>query len=220
MGPGRAVATTVWCRSVAVAAAEPANSVVILADACGYEDFGIYGSETIRAPNPERIAAESVRFTDSYWSARFSGPSRASPLSGQRPVRARWHSLSGRSAFGYTCGLLRAVMPGVRGLRLGHQALLASWVGLGRWGCAIPAGGNGSDAGGSARCCPSRSLRCCRAATAFRDVGGGGSRWRSAVSRQRCADWQARHWMASHRGPVALRKLRCVTDSRRSLATE
>ena len=71
-----------------VAAADQPNFVVIFADDLGYGDLGAYGSETIRTPNLDRMAAEGMRFTDFYATAPFCSPSRASLLTGRYPVRA------------------------------------------------------------------------------------------------------------------------------------
>lgn len=84
-----------WIRLVAVlvvsALASPAeqpNFVVIFADDLGYGDLAVYGAETIRTPNLDRMAAEGMRFTDFYATAPFCSPSRASLLTGRYPVRA------------------------------------------------------------------------------------------------------------------------------------
>lgn len=59
------------------------NVVLILVDDLGYSDLGCYGSE-IATPNIDALAAEGVRMTRFYNTARCS-PSRASMLSGQHP---------------------------------------------------------------------------------------------------------------------------------------
>jgi len=74
--------------SVPNALAELPNFVVIFADDLGYGDLGVYGSETIRTPNLDRMAAEGMRFTDFYTAAPFCSPSRAALLTGRYPVRA------------------------------------------------------------------------------------------------------------------------------------
>ena len=51
--------------------AGPPNFVVILADDLGYGDLGAFGSETIRNPNLDGMAAEGMRFTDFYAAAPF-----------------------------------------------------------------------------------------------------------------------------------------------------
>ncbi|MCY4534591.1 MAG: sulfatase-like hydrolase/transferase, partial [Bryobacterales bacterium] len=61
--------------SVPNALAELPNFVVIFADDLGYGDLGVYGSETIRTPNLDRMAAEGMRFTDFYTAAPFCSPS-------------------------------------------------------------------------------------------------------------------------------------------------
>ncbi len=64
-------------------AAEPArpNIVVILADDLGYSDLGCYGSE-IDTPHLDRLAAEGLRFTQFYNTAKCHS-SRVSLLSGR-----------------------------------------------------------------------------------------------------------------------------------------
>jgi arylsulfatase A-like enzyme len=59
---------------------KPPNVVVILADDLGYSDLGSYGGE-IATPNLDKLAANGVRFTQFYNTARC-WPSRAALLSG------------------------------------------------------------------------------------------------------------------------------------------
>lgn len=63
----------------AVAAPKP-NVLVILADDLGYSDLGCYGGE-IETPNLDRLAANGLRFTQFYNTARC-WPSRAALLTG------------------------------------------------------------------------------------------------------------------------------------------
>src|SRR4051794_15764167 len=56
------------------------NIVIILADDLGFSDIGPYGSE-IPTPNLERLAAEGVRFSQFYNTARCC-PTRAALLTG------------------------------------------------------------------------------------------------------------------------------------------
>src|SRR5437016_12207084 len=69
-------------------AAEPRkpNIVVILLDDMGFSDLGCYGSE-IRTPNLDRLAANGLRFTQFYNTARCC-PTRASLLTGLYPHQA------------------------------------------------------------------------------------------------------------------------------------
>lgn len=66
----------------------PPNFIVIFADDLGYGDLSSYGSERIRTPRLDQMAAEGIRFTDFYAAAPFCSPSRASILTGRYPVRA------------------------------------------------------------------------------------------------------------------------------------
>lgn len=59
------------------------NIVLILNDDMGYSDLGCYGGE-IQTPNLDRLAANGLRFTQFYNTARCS-PSRASLLTGLHP---------------------------------------------------------------------------------------------------------------------------------------
>ena len=59
------------------------NVVLILNDDMGYSDIGCYGGE-IETPNLDRLAAQGLRFSQFYNTARCS-PSRASMLTGLHP---------------------------------------------------------------------------------------------------------------------------------------
>src|SRR5205814_4397750 len=59
------------------------NVVLILNDDMGYSDIGCYGGE-IDTPNLDRLAANGLRFSQFYNTARCS-PSRASLLTGLHP---------------------------------------------------------------------------------------------------------------------------------------
>ncbi len=62
------------------------NIVVVLVDDMGFSDIGCYGSE-IPTPNIDRLAANGVRFTQFYNTARCS-PSRSALLTGLYPHQA------------------------------------------------------------------------------------------------------------------------------------
>jgi len=62
------------------------NIVLILADDMGFSDIGCYGGE-ILTPNIDALAAEGLRFTQFYNTARCS-PTRASLLTGLHPHQA------------------------------------------------------------------------------------------------------------------------------------
>lgn len=79
--------------SAAFAAAKP-NIVVVLIDDVGFSDIGCYGSE-IPTPNLDQLAANGVRFTQFYNTARCS-PTRASLLTGLYPHQAGMGWLDGK----------------------------------------------------------------------------------------------------------------------------
>lgn len=69
--------------SVSAALAERPNIIIILADDMGFSDIGAYGGE-IATPTLDALAAEGVRFTRFYNTARCC-PTRASLLTGRHP---------------------------------------------------------------------------------------------------------------------------------------
>jgi len=63
------------------------NIVIIFTDDQGYGDLGCFGSETIRSPNLDKLAADGTRFTDFYVQP-VCGPSRSALLTARYPVRS------------------------------------------------------------------------------------------------------------------------------------
>jgi arylsulfatase A-like enzyme len=83
------IALVVLCCSFVSGLAQPKsrpNIIVILSDDMGYSDLGCYGSE-IHTPNLDRLAANGLRFTQFYNTARCC-PTRASLLTGLYPHQA------------------------------------------------------------------------------------------------------------------------------------
>jgi arylsulfatase len=76
-----------------VPAAERPNIVFILADDLGYSDLGCYGGE-IATPNLDRLAAEGLRFTQFYNTARC-WPTRAALLTGYYAQQVHRDALPG-----------------------------------------------------------------------------------------------------------------------------
>ena len=64
-------------------ASDSPNILIILNDDMGFSDIGCYGGE-IETPNLDRLAANGLRFSQFYNTARCS-PSRASLLTGLHP---------------------------------------------------------------------------------------------------------------------------------------
>lgn len=73
------------------AAVKP-NILVILADDLGYGDLGCYGQKLIQTPHLDRMAAEGIRFTQTYCGTSVCAPCRCSLMTGlhmgHAPIRA------------------------------------------------------------------------------------------------------------------------------------
>ena len=69
----------------ATATAQP-NVLLILADDLGYHDLSHTGSEIYQTPNLDRLAAQSVEFTNAYANYPRCVPSRYALMTGQYPV--------------------------------------------------------------------------------------------------------------------------------------
>jgi len=73
------------------------NFVFILVDDLGWADLGCYGADLHETPNIDRLARQSVRFTDAYAAAPVCTPTRASIMTGKAPARLNmtiWHEAS------------------------------------------------------------------------------------------------------------------------------
>ncbi len=63
------------------------NFVFFLIDDLGWKDLGCYGSTFYETPNIDRLAAQSVRFTNAYAACPVCSPTRASIMTGKHPAR-------------------------------------------------------------------------------------------------------------------------------------
>jgi arylsulfatase A-like enzyme len=63
------------------------NILFILVDDLGYHDLGITGSTFYETPNIDRLANESMMFTNGYAASRVCSPSRASIMTGKFTAR-------------------------------------------------------------------------------------------------------------------------------------
>jgi arylsulfatase A-like enzyme len=72
-------AVTTACISLAGAAVQKPNIILIFADDLGYGDVGCYGS-ALSTPEIDRLAAGGFRSTDCLVAANVCGPSRAALL--------------------------------------------------------------------------------------------------------------------------------------------
>lgn len=64
----------------------PPNVIFIIADDLGYADIGTYGSSFYDTPNIDKLASNSIRFTNGYANCPVCSPSRASFQTGKYPV--------------------------------------------------------------------------------------------------------------------------------------
>jgi arylsulfatase A-like enzyme len=70
----------------------PPNIIIILVDDAGYADFGFMGCKDLQTPNLDKLASQSIKFTDAHVTASVCSPSRAGLLTGKYQQR-----------FGYEC---------------------------------------------------------------------------------------------------------------------
>ena len=63
-------------------AEEKPNFIFILADDLGYGDLGCFGSEHIKTPHLDQMAAEGMKLTDFYSGATVCAPSRCVLMTG------------------------------------------------------------------------------------------------------------------------------------------
>ena len=73
--------------SSSVIAAEPPNVVLIVADDLCAMDLGCYGGKFHRTPHLDKLAADGMRFTQSYSACPVCSPSRAAIMTGRYPQR-------------------------------------------------------------------------------------------------------------------------------------
>jgi uncharacterized sulfatase len=72
--------------------AKPANVVIFIADDLGAHDIGPYGNRVVRTPNLDRLASESLVFSEAFASSPTCSPSRASIYTGLFPFRNGAHA--------------------------------------------------------------------------------------------------------------------------------
>ena len=88
-----AAATAAVDAAPAAGAARPPNVLLIVADDMGFSDAGCYGGE-IATPNLDRLAADGLRFTQFYNTARC-WPTRAAVLTGYYAQQVRRDTVPG-----------------------------------------------------------------------------------------------------------------------------
>lgn len=65
--------------------ADAPNIVVLIADDVSWNDFGCYGSTSVRTPNIDKLADEGIRFNNAILTASSCSPSRISIMTGRYP---------------------------------------------------------------------------------------------------------------------------------------
>ncbi len=107
----------------------PPNILLVMNDDMGYSDIGCYGGE-IRTPNLDRLAADGVRFTQFYNTARCC-PTRASILTGLHPhqVGVGWMTMVDLDDDGYRGDLNDACVTIAEALKAAGYATYMS----GKW---------------------------------------------------------------------------------------
>ncbi len=83
---GLVVQTLVSDHSASADERQP-NILLILADDLGWADLGFQGSADIQSPHLDKLASESVRFTDGHVTASVCSPSRAGLMTGRYQQR-------------------------------------------------------------------------------------------------------------------------------------
>ena len=68
---------------------ERPNIIFILADDMGYGDLSCYGSQYVKTPNIDRLAATGTRFNQCYAGSGISSPSRCSLMTGRNTGNTR-----------------------------------------------------------------------------------------------------------------------------------
>ena len=119
------------------AVAEKPNIVFIMADDLGYGDLGCYGQERIKTPSIDRMAAQSMRFTQYYSGSTVCAPSRCALLTGMHTGHATVRDNAG----GYGAGPLKATDTTVAEVlkKAGYDtALIGKWDLAGPDGTAFP----------------------------------------------------------------------------------
>jgi len=113
------------CQAAGEEGNRPWNVVFLLADDLGWADLACYGGDLHKTPNLDRLAKESVRFTDAYAAAPVCTPTRASILTGKTPARLHmtiWREASGNPP------LKRKVVPPVTVGDLPHEEVTLAEV--------------------------------------------------------------------------------------------
>ena len=86
-GAGRGFLLAALALACADAPPAPPNLVLIIGDDHGYTDFGFMGSEIVKTPRLDRLAAEGVVFRVGYSTASLCRPALRTLLTGLEPMQ-------------------------------------------------------------------------------------------------------------------------------------
>ena len=115
----RLFAAIVFCLTLASPSvfAETPNVLVIMADDLGYGDLSCMGSQFIKTPNIDQLAAEGTIFSQAYVASSVCSPSRAGFMTGRDPRRFGYEGNLNDSAKNY------ATRPDLLGLPVTEHTL-------------------------------------------------------------------------------------------------
>jgi len=71
------------------------NIIILLVDDLGYKDVGFMGNKYVQTPNIDKLAGESMFFSNAYSSYPVCAPTRASIMSGRNPSMLGYRALGG-----------------------------------------------------------------------------------------------------------------------------
>ena len=91
-----------------VAAPQPPNIVLIMADDLGYTDVAAFGSGYYETPNIDKLAAQGMKLT-SFHQCQNCQPTRAALMSGQYAPRTGVYTVGGIDRFPWQSRTLRPV---------------------------------------------------------------------------------------------------------------
>lgn len=90
LAAGMMIPQTVWAENKKQhATAERPNIIFILADDMGYGDLSCYGSQHVKTPNIDQLAATGTRFNQNYAGSGISSPSRCALMTGRNTGNTR-----------------------------------------------------------------------------------------------------------------------------------
>ena len=129
-----AVGTLTGCRTApSVSRHRPPNIVFFLVDDLGYGDLGFLGQERFATPHLDRMARESLHFTQFYCGSPLCAPSRYTLLTGQHTGHAYIRSNSERQPEGQLPLPKNSLSLPLRMRQLGYQTGC-----VGKWGFGMP----------------------------------------------------------------------------------